>query len=106
MTQGRVVWEVTDYTLYLMHRKSSLMHTLATPLLRVALLGCVCAAPAWAQECKFSSDRAANFSGNIKQVVISALKGSLKVSGAASGVNAKGRACASSEAMLSKITLE
>jgi hypothetical protein len=82
------------------------MNTLATHLLRVALLSCVCAAPAWAQECKFSSDRAANFSGTIKKVVISALEGSLKITGAASGVNAKGRACASSEAMLSKITLE
>jgi DUF4097 and DUF4098 domain-containing protein YvlB len=82
------------------------MNTLATHLLRVALLSCICAAPAWAQECRFSSDRAANFSGTIKKVVISAGEGSLKVSGAASGVSAKGRACASAEAMLSKITLE
>lgn len=82
------------------------MNTLATHLLRVALLSCLCAAPAWAQECRFSSDRAANFSGTIKKVIISAGEGSLKVSGAAAGVNAKGRACASAEAMLSKITLE
>jgi DUF4097 and DUF4098 domain-containing protein YvlB len=82
------------------------MNMLATHLLRVALLSCLCAAPAWAQECRFSSDRAANFSGTIKRVVISAGEGSLKVSGAAAGVNAKGRACASAEAMLSKITLE
>ena len=72
----------------------------------MALLSCLCAAPAWAQECRFSSDRAANFSGTIKKVVISAGEGSLKVSGTAAGVNAKGRACASAEAMLSKITLE
>jgi DUF4097 and DUF4098 domain-containing protein YvlB len=82
------------------------MNMLATHLLRVALLSCLCAAPAWAQECRFSSDRAANFSGTIKKVIISAGEGSLKVSGAAAGVNAKGRACASAEAMLSKITLE
>jgi hypothetical protein len=75
-------------------------------LFRVALLSCICAGPAWAQECRFSSDRAANFSGNIKKVVISAGEGSLKVSGVAAGVNAKGRACASTEPMLSKITLE
>lgn len=81
------------------------MNTLATHLLRVALL-CICAGQAWAQECRFSSDRAANFSGTIKKVVISAGEGSLKVSGAAAGVNAKGRACASAEAMLSRITLE
>jgi len=81
------------------------MNILATHLLRVALL-CVCAGQAWAQECRFSSDRAANFTGTIKKVVISAGEGSLKVSGAAAGVNAKGRACASAESMLSRITLE
>lgn len=97
---------VTDHKLYLMHRKSPLMNMLATQLSRVALLSCICAAPAWAQDCRFSSDRAANFSGTIKKVVISAGEGSLKVNGAAAGVNAKGRACASAEAMLSKITLE
>ena len=88
-----------------MHRKSSLMNILATHLLRVALL-CICTGQAWAQECRFSSDRAANFTGTIKKVVISAGEGSLKVSGAAAGVNAKGRACASAETMLSRITLE
>jgi DUF4097 and DUF4098 domain-containing protein YvlB len=82
------------------------MNMLATHLLRVVLLSCICAVPAWAQECKFSSDRAANFSGTIKKVVISAGEGSLKVSGGAAGVDAKGRACAGAEAMLSKITLE
>jgi hypothetical protein len=97
---------VTDHKLYLMHRKSFLMNMLATQLLRVALLSCICTAPAWAQECRFSSDRAANFSGTIKKVIISAGEGSLKVSGAAAGVSAKGRACASAEALLSKITLE
>jgi DUF4097 and DUF4098 domain-containing protein YvlB len=82
------------------------MNTLATHLFRVALLSIICAAPAWAQECRFSSDRAANFSGTIKKVVISAGEGSLKVTGTAAGVNAKGLACASAEPMLSKITLE
>ena len=82
------------------------MNTLATHLFRVALLSFLCGGPAWAQDCRFSSDRAANFSGTIKKVVISAGEGSLKVSGAASGVNAKGRACASAESILSKITLE
>jgi hypothetical protein len=42
-------------------------------------------APAWAQECRFSSDRDANFSGTIKKVVITAGEGSLKVSGVAIG---------------------
>lgn len=92
--------------LYLMHRKSSFMNMLATHLLRVALLSCIFVAPAWSQECRFSSDRAANFSGTIKKVVISAGEGSLKISGAAAGVSAKGIACASAEAILSKITLE
>lgn len=82
------------------------MNMRASHLLRVALLSCVFAAPAWAQECRFSSDRAASFSGNIKKVVITASEGALKVTGAAAGVNAKGRACASAEAMLGKITLE
>lgn len=81
------------------------MNKLVAPLLRVALLSCICV-PAWAQPCKFSSDRAANFTGTIKKVVISAGEGSLKVTGVAAGVNAKGRACASSESLLGRITLE
>jgi DUF4097 and DUF4098 domain-containing protein YvlB len=72
----------------------------------VALLSVIYGAPAWAQDCRFSSDRAANFSGTIKKVVISAGEGSLKVVGAANGVNAKGRACAAAENLLGKITLE
>lgn len=82
------------------------MNMLATHFLRVALLSCILAAPAWSQECRFSSDRAANFSGTIKKVVISAGEGSLKVSGGGASVSAKGIACASAEAILSKITLE
>lgn len=82
------------------------MNKLAAHLVRVALLSCFFSASAWAQECRFSSDRDANFSGNIKKVVITAGEGSLKVNGVAAGVTAKGRACASQEPMLSKITLE
>ena len=53
----------------------------------------------WAEDCKFSSDRTANFTGPVKKVVISAAAGYLKMRGdAAGGVKAKGRACASSEA--------
>lgn len=89
-----------------MHRKSFVMNMLATHRLRVALLSCLFAAPAGAQECRFSSDRAANFTGTIKKVVISANEGLLKVTGGTGGVTAKGLACASNEAMLSKITLE
>jgi DUF4097 and DUF4098 domain-containing protein YvlB len=82
------------------------MNKLAAHLVRVALLSCFFSAQAWAQECRFSSDRDANFSGTIKKVVIAAGEGSLKVNGAGAGVTAKGRACASAEPMLSKITLE
>jgi DUF4097 and DUF4098 domain-containing protein YvlB len=82
------------------------MNMLATQLFRVALLSFICMAPAWAQECRFSSDRAATFSGTIKKVVITAGEGSLRVTGVANGVNAKGRACAAAEDMLGKITLE
>jgi hypothetical protein len=82
------------------------MNTLAAQILRVALLGSVCL-PAVAEPCKFSSDRTANFTGTIKRVVISASAGNLKVTGSsAGGVAANGRACASSDALLSKITLE
>lgn len=82
------------------------MNKLAAQILRVALLICVCS-PAWAQDCEFSSDRTANFTGSIKKVVISAAAGYLKVrSDAAGGLNAKGRACASSESLVGKITLE
>lgn len=60
-----------------------------------------------AEDCKFSSERDANFTGPIKKVVIAASAGYLKVRGdAAGGVNAKGRACASSESLLGKVALE
>lgn len=81
------------------------MNQLVARLLNVALLTCTCAT-AMAQECKFSSDRAANFTGTINKVVISAGAGSLIVTGAPSGVNAKGRACASTETLLGSIALE
>ncbi|MET0534604.1 MAG: DUF4097 family beta strand repeat-containing protein [Steroidobacter sp.] len=81
------------------------MNQLVAQLLRVALLSCI-SATAMAQQCKFSSDRAANFTGTINKVVISAGPGSLKVTGVANGVSAKGLACASTEALLGSITLE
>lgn len=82
------------------------MNMFAAQALRAALLSFVCA-PAMADQCRFSSDRSASFGGTIKRVVISAEAGQLKVTGNASrGVNAKGRACASSEGALARITLE
>lgn len=60
-----------------------------------------------AADCKFSSNRSANFTGQVKKVVVNAGAGYLNIRGdAAGGVNAKGRACASSENLLGKITLE
>jgi len=82
------------------------MNTLAAHLLRVALLSFICA-PAVAEDCKFSSDRDASFTGTISKVVVSASAGYLKIRGdAAGGVKAKGRACASSESLVGKIGLE
>lgn len=82
------------------------MNTFADQALRAALLSFVCA-PAMADQCQFSSERSASFTGTIKRVVISAEAGHLKVTGNASGgVSAKGRACASSEGALARITLE
>lgn len=82
------------------------MNQRAAQFLRVALLTIVYAS-AWADECRFSSERAATFTGSIKKVVVSAAEGSLKIHGdAAGGVKAKGRACASSEGLLGKVTLE
>lgn len=82
------------------------MKKFAARLVSVVLL-CGVAAAAGAQECKFSSERAANFPGPVKRVVIKAEAGSLKVRGdAAGGIKATGRACASSESLLGKITLE
>jgi DUF4097 and DUF4098 domain-containing protein YvlB len=63
----------------------------------------------WAEtdKCKFSSDRSASFNGPVKKVVVSADAGDLKIHGDASGgVKAIGKACASSESLLGKITLE
>lgn len=82
------------------------MNTLAAQCLGLALLGAICAPAHAEQPCKFSSDRAANFTGTIKKVIISAREGSLKVTGGTGGVIAKGRACAANEDMLGNITLE
>ncbi len=82
------------------------MNQFAAQVLRGALFLSLCS-PALAAECQFSSDRAANFTGQINKVVINASSGYLKVRGdAAGGVKAKGLACASSEALLGKIALE
>jgi hypothetical protein len=82
------------------------MNMFAAQALRVALLSVVCA-PAIADQCRFSSDRATSFSGKIKRVVISAEAGRLKVTGnSTGGINAQGRACSSSESALARITLE
>jgi hypothetical protein len=60
-----------------------------------------------AADCKFSSNRTANFTGQVTKVVVKAGAGYLNIRGdAAGGVNAKGRACASSENLLGKVTLE
>jgi DUF4097 and DUF4098 domain-containing protein YvlB len=82
------------------------MNELAANIVRVALLSFICA-PAFAEDCKFSSDRDASFTGSVTKVVISASAGYLKIRGdAAGGVKAKGRACASSESLVGKIGLE
>jgi hypothetical protein len=82
------------------------MKKFAAQLLSVGLLSAV-AASARAEECKFSSDRTANFNGPVKKVVLSAGAGYLKIRGDSNGdVKATGRACASSEALLGKIALE
>jgi DUF4097 and DUF4098 domain-containing protein YvlB len=82
------------------------MKKFAARLVAVSLLSGVAAA-AWAENCKFSSDRTANFNGPVRKVVVSAGAGYLKIRGDASGgVKATGRACASSESLLGKIALE
>lgn len=82
------------------------MNMFAAQALTVALLGSI-GGPAIADQCRFSSDRSANFTGTIKRVVISAEAGHLKVTGNRSGgIIATGRACASSEGALARITLE
>jgi hypothetical protein len=82
------------------------MNRLAAQVSGVALLFSLCSL-ALAADCKYSSDRAANFTGQIKKVVVSASSGYLYIRGdAAGGVKAKGRACASSEALLGKVALE
>jgi DUF4097 and DUF4098 domain-containing protein YvlB len=84
------------------------MNKYAAQLLALVLLSSA-GASAWAQteNCKFSSDRAANFNGPVKKVVVSAAAGDLKIRGDATGsVKAIGKACASSESLLGKIALE
>jgi hypothetical protein len=82
------------------------MNKFAAQLLTAILLSGA-AASAWAQDCKFSSERAANFNGPVKKVVVSAAEGYLKIRGdGTGGVKATGRACASSESILGRIALE
>ena len=82
------------------------MNKFAAQLLTATLLSGA-AASAWAEDCKFSSERTANFNGPVKKVVVSAAEGYLKIRGdATGGVKATGRACASSESVLGKVALE
>jgi hypothetical protein len=82
------------------------MNTFAGRLWSVVLLSTL-GSTAWAEDCKFSSDRAASFDGPVKKVVIEAGAGGLKIHGdAGQGVKATGRACASSDSLLGRITLE
>ncbi|HEY0940678.1 MAG TPA: DUF4097 family beta strand repeat-containing protein [Steroidobacter sp.] len=82
------------------------MNKVVAQWLTGVVLSAVVAAAA-AEDCKFSSDRAANFPGPVRKVVIKAEAGSLKVHGdTGAGVKATGKACASSERLLSKIALE
>lgn len=82
------------------------MNTFAARLL-VATLLTGTTVSAWAEDCEFSSERAANFDGPVKKVVVAAEAGYLKIRGdAAGGVKATGRACASSESLLGRIALE
>src|SRR5690606_37306488 len=88
------------------YNRKSFMNKVVAQWMTGALLSAVAAA-GWAEDCKFTSDRAANFPGPVKKVVIQAEAGSLKVrGGAGSGVKATGKACASSESLLGKIALE
>ncbi len=60
----------------------------------------------WAEDA-VQLDRAADFNGPVRKVVVSAAAGYLKIRGDESGgVKATGRACASSESLLGKIALE
>jgi hypothetical protein len=78
----------------------------AARLLTMVLLGSA-GTSAWAQDCKFSAERTANFNGPVKKVVVVAGAGGLKIHGdATDGVKAIGKACASSESLLGKIALE
>ena len=78
----------------------------AAQLLTLALLGSA-GTSAGAQDCRFSSERTANFNGPVRKVVVVADAGDLKIRGdAGGGVSAIGKACASSESLLGKIALE
>jgi hypothetical protein len=93
-----------DFT-YSYNRKSFMNKVVARWLAGIVLSAGMAAASA--EDCKFSSERAASFSGPVNKVVIKAEAGSLKVRGHAdSGVKATGKACASSESLLSRIALE
>lgn len=95
---------VFDFT-YSYNRKSFMNKVVARWLTGI-MLGAM-AAGASAADCRFSSERAASFSGPVKKVVIRAEAGSLKVHGhTGDGVQATGRACASSESLLGRIALE
>jgi hypothetical protein len=63
-------------------------------------------APARAADCKYSEDRSETFAGPVPKVVIGAGAGDLKVNGGGKDVKVQGRACSSSQELLSKIVLD
>lgn len=76
-------------------------------LLAILLTGSLSSGAASAEECKFTSERAANFNGPVTKVVVSADAGFLRIHGDTAGeLKAVGKACASSESLLGKIALE
>jgi Toastrack DUF4097 len=80
------------------------------PLSVIAVLaGCLCAAGAMAEVCKFSAQRSASIDsdGPIRKVVLGTGAGDLIVRGDnGAGMKANGRACASSQEFLDQIKLE
>jgi Putative adhesin len=74
-----------------------------------ALAGCLCAAAAVADSCKFSAERSAaiDSGGPVRKVVLGTGAGDVIVRGEErAGVSASGRACASSQELLDGIQLE
>lgn len=73
------------------------------------LLGCLCAASVFADSCKYSAERKTDAdAAPVRKVVLGAGAGDLVVRGeeGMSGFSARGRACASSQALLDEIQIE